>query len=63
MPPLPALIQLALLAPKRAGADFGGVAKLAQALEKLNPSGRFPIGSVVFAAAAAVVAVGIGSIS
>jgi hypothetical protein len=35
--------------------DFGGVAKLAEALERLNPSGRFLIGSVVFA--------GIGSMS
>jgi hypothetical protein len=38
-----------------AGVDFGGVAKLAEALEKLNPSRTFLIGSVVFA--------GIGSIS
>jgi hypothetical protein len=37
-----------------AGVDFGGVAKLAETLEKLNSSGRFLIGSVVFA--------GIGSI-
>ena len=43
-----------------AGIDFGGVAKLAEALEKLNPSGRFLIGSVVFAATAALVA-GVGS--
>ena len=35
--------------------DFGGVVKLAEALDKLNPSGRLLIGSVVFA--------GIGSIS
>jgi hypothetical protein len=43
-----------------AGVDFGGIAKLAEALDKLNPSGRFLIGSVVFAATAAVVA-GVGS--
>jgi hypothetical protein len=43
-----------------AGVDFGGVAKLAEALEKLNPSGRFLIGSVIFAATAALVA-GVGS--
>lgn len=45
-----------------AGVDFGGIAKLAEALEKLNPSGRFLIGSVVFAATAALVT-SIGSVA
>ncbi|MCV7423809.1 hypothetical protein H7K45_24955 [Mycobacterium yunnanensis] len=38
-----------------AGVDFGGIAKLAEALEKLNPSGRFLIASIVFTTAATVV--------
>jgi hypothetical protein len=45
-----------------AGVDFGGIAKLAEALEKLNPSGRFLIGSVVFAATAALVT-SVGSVA
>ena len=42
--------------------DFGGVAKLAEAIQKLTPSGQLPIGAVVFAAIAAVLG-GVGSVT
>jgi hypothetical protein len=42
--------------------DFTGAAKLAEALNKLNPSGRFLIASFIFAAIAAAAA-GVGSVT
>jgi hypothetical protein len=37
------------------GVDFAGIAKLAEALEKVNLSGRFLIGAITFTTAATVV--------
>ena len=42
--------------------DFGGIAKLAEAIQKLTSSGQLPIGAVVFAAIAAVLG-GVGSVT
>lgn len=38
------------------GVDVNAIAKLAEALEKLNPAGRFLLASIAFTAAATVVA-------
>lgn len=45
-----------------AGIDFGGLAQLATALDKLNRSGRFLIAALAFSAVAAVAA-GTGAIA
>ena len=42
--------------------DFGGIAKLAEAIQKLTPSGQLLIGAVVFAVTAAVLG-GVGSVT
>lgn len=42
--------------PQAAGADFGGLAQLATAVEKLNRAGRFLIASIAFAAVGAAAA-------
>ena len=42
--------------------DFCGIAKLAEAIQKLTPSGQLLIGAVVFAAIAAVLG-GVGSVT
>jgi hypothetical protein len=42
--------------------DFSGIAKLAEALQKLNPSGQLLVGAVAFAAIAAVLG-GVGSVA
>jgi len=48
--------------PQAAGVDFGGLAQLAAALDKLNRAGRFLIASIAFAAVAAGAA-SLGSIA
>jgi len=42
--------------------DFGGIAKLAEAIQKVTLAGQLPIGAVVFAAIAAVLG-GVGSVT
>ena len=57
------LLIATLLFSSRSGApDFGGIAKLAEAIQKLTPSGQLLIGAVVFAAIAAVLG-GVGSVT
>lgn len=46
--------------PYGGGIDFSGIAKLAEALEKVNLSGRFLVGAITFITAATVV-VSVGS--
>ena len=43
------------VSPQAAGLSFEGIAKLAEALEKINPSGRFLVAAIAFAAAATLV--------
>lgn len=43
------------LQPQAAGLSFDWIAKLAEALDKVNPSGRFLVASIAFTAAATIV--------
>jgi soluble cytochrome b562 len=54
--------KLANPATEQAAVDFGGLAQLATALDKLNRAGRFLVASMAFAAIAAAAA-GIGSVA
>jgi soluble cytochrome b562 len=47
---------------EQAAVDFGGLAQLATALDKLNRAGRFLVASMTFAAVAATAA-GVGSVA